>query len=133
MQSDVIVKTVLQCEKCGETFSDSFEQCPKCGSRRFAGYSVVNPIARLPMESIVRFCGHMLWLAGTVGCILMLWNTNTHDPTRNWWMCAGAFGLLGFSVVGAVTLFAIGEMLTRIIRIQRRVRAIMDDHSSQGG
>lgn len=130
---DVIVRTVLQCEKCGETFSDSFEQCPKCGSRRFAGYSVTNPIARLPMESILRLCGHLLWLAGTVGCILFLWNTNTDDTVRNWWMCVAGFGLLGFSVIAAITLFAMGEMLKRIIRIQRRVRALMDEHSSKGG
>lgn len=133
MPSDVIIKTVLQCEKCGETFSDSFEQCPKCGSRRFVGYSVVNPIARLPMEAILRFCGHMLWITGTAACIAFLWNTDSPDTVRNWWFVAAGFGLLSLSVIGAITLFALGEMLKRIIRIQRRVRAIMDDYSSKGG
>ncbi|WP_461211333.1 hypothetical protein [Desulfocurvus sp. DL9XJH121] len=133
MQSDFIVKTVLQCEKCGEVFSDSYEQCPKCGSRRFEGYTVVNPIARLPMESILRLCGHLLWIAGTVACILFLWNTNTPDTTRNWWFAVAGFGVLGLSVIMAIALFALGEMLKRIIRIQRRLRAIMDEYSSQGG
>jgi len=133
VKSDVIVKTVLRCEKCGESFSDSFEQCPKCGSRRFEGYTVVNPISRLPMESMLRFVGHVMWLMGTAVCFGFLWNTNTDDATRNWWMVVAGFGILGFSVVSAITLFALGEMLKRIIRVQRRVRAMMDDHSSQGG
>lgn len=131
--SDVIIKTVLRCEKCGESFSDSFEQCPKCGSRRFEGYTVVNPISRLPMESILRFVGHVLWIAGTVLCVGFLWNTNSDDTARNWMMAVAGFSVLGFSVITAITLFAMGEMLKRIIRIQRRLRALMDEHSSQGG
>jgi len=131
--TDVIIKTVLRCEKCGESFSESFEQCPKCGSRRFEGYTVVNPISRLPMEAILRFVAHVLWLSGTAICIGFLWNTDTPDTTHNWLMVIAGFGILGFSVVSAITLFALGEMLKRIIRIQRRVRAMMDDHSSRGG
>lgn len=131
-KADVIIKTVLRCEKCGESFSNSFEKCPKCGSRSFEGYTVVNPISRLPMESILRFLSHMMWLMGTAACIVFLWNTDSADTTRNWWMVAAGFGVLWFSVISAVTLFALGEMLKRIIRVQRRVRAMMDDQSGKG-
>lgn len=132
-QPTLVEKTVLQCDKCGEVFGDDYDQCPKCGSRRFLGYLMVNPVARLPMESILRFLAHLFWIMGTVVCVGFLWNTNTQDSTHNIFMMFAGFGVLAFSLIFSVALFAMGEMLKRIIRIQRRVRAILDEYQTQGG
>lgn len=131
--ANVIIKKRLRCEKCGEVFSDSFERCPNCGSSRFEGYTVVNPISRLPMEHIVRVMGHLMWLLGVTVCIALLWQTDSSDENRNMLYMYMGFGTLFVSVFVSVTLFAIGEILKRIIRIQRRLRAMFEDSQAQGG
>ncbi len=132
LSPNVIIKKRLHCEKCGEVFSDSFDRCPNCGSRNFVGYTVVNPISRLPMEAIVRFMGHLMWMLGVAVCVALLWHTDSPDEERNMLLLYLGFGTLFVSVFVSVTMFALGEMLKRIIRIQRRLRAMFEESQNQG-
>jgi len=132
-RNDVIVKKMQHCGKCGEVFSDNFERCPKCGSHDFVGYTVTNPVARLPMEAILRVMAHLMWILGTAICVAFLWSTDSEDADHNMLLMYMGFTALCVSIFISVTLFALGEMLKRIIRIQRRLRAMFDDQQGHGG
>lgn len=130
IDTDIIVRTRMQCGKCSETFPEDFERCPKCGSGDFVGYTVTNPIARLPMEAILRLVAHILWIAGTLACVALLWSTNSPDTERNLVYMFSGFGVLLVSIVLSIGLFGLGEMLKRTIRIQRRLRAMFEETQS---
>lgn len=130
-ESNVIVRKMLHCEKCGEIFSTRFERCPKCKSRRFVGYTVVNPVARLPMEAILQVMGHLSWLLGTVVCLVLLWHTDSADFGQNMTFLFAGFGALLFCLFLSIALFGMGEMLQRTIRIQHRLRAMFDVYQNQ--
>ncbi|NDV18721.1 hypothetical protein GO013_04715 [Pseudodesulfovibrio sp. JC047] len=123
-------RKMVQCERCLEVFSADLETCPVCGSDDLIGYKIQNPFSRLPMERVLYATGHLMWMIGLVGCLFLLWNTNSDDSSRNWMFACAGFGVLLFSMVMSVTLFGLGEMLKRMIRIQRRVRAFMQDYVS---
>jgi hypothetical protein len=132
VQGNVIIRHMLQCEKCGEIFPKDFNRCPKCKSTRFSGYTVVNPIARLPIESILRAMAHLMWMFGTAACLILLWQTDSPDVDRNLLLLAAAFGALAVSVVVSVALFGMSEMMYRIVRIQLRLRAFVEEQQNQG-
>ncbi len=119
---------MLQCEMCGAVFPDSLERCPNCESSRLVGYEMENPFSRLPMESILRVTGHIIWLIGLVGCLIFLWNTDKEDETLNMLLALGGFIFLCISLVFSITLFGMGEILRRLIRVQRRVRAFSEGY-----
>ncbi len=119
---------MLQCEMCGAVFHDSLDRCPNCASSRLVGYEMDNPFSRLPMESILRVTGHIIWLIGLVGCLIFLWNTNREDETLNMILALGGFMFLCISLVFSITLFGMGEILRRLIRVQRRVRAFSEGY-----
>jgi len=121
-------RKMVQCERCHETFTADLERCPVCGSGELTGYKVQNPFSRLPMEKVLPATGHVIWVLGMIVCLALLWNTNTEDSTRNWFVALAGFGVLLFSMVMSVALFGLGELLKRVIRIQRRVRAFMQDN-----
>nr|WP_321514493.1 hypothetical protein [uncultured Pseudodesulfovibrio sp.] len=123
-------RKMVQCERCLETFSADLEKCPVCGGDDLTGYKVQNPFSRLPMERVLTATGHLMWVVGLVACFVLLWNTNTDDSARNWMFALAGFGVLLLSTVVSVTLFGLGELLKRVIRIQRRVRAFMQDQAS---
>jgi len=123
-------RELVQCEKCEETFSADLEICPVCGSDEFTGYKVPNPFSRLPMERVLYATGHLIWMLGLAACVVLLWNTNSEDAAKNWLMAFSGFGVLLFSTVLSVAMFGLGELLKRVIRIQRRVRAFMQDHAN---
>nr|WP_321256696.1 hypothetical protein [uncultured Pseudodesulfovibrio sp.] len=123
-------RKMVQCERCLETFSADLEKCPVCGCDDLIGYKVQNPFSRLPMERVLPATGHLMWIVGLIACFVLLWNTNTDDSTRNWMFALAGFGVLLFSTVVSVTLFGLGELLKRVIRIQRRVRAFMQDQAN---
>lgn len=131
VQGDVIIRKMLHCEKCGEIFSKDFNRCPKCRSTRFSGYTVVNPVARLPIEAILRVMAHLMWMLGTAGCLALLWQTDSPDVDQNMLLLVAGFGTLGASVVISVALFGMSEMLYRIVRIQLRLRAMFEDQQAQ--
>lgn len=132
VQGDVIIRKMLHCEKCGEVFPSEFERCPKCKGTRFSGYTVVNPVARLPIESILRVMAHLTWMLGTAGCLALLWQTDSPDVDHNMLLLVAGFGVLVASVFISVTLFGMSEMLRRIVRIQLRLRAMFEDQQAQG-
>lgn len=121
-------RKMVQCERCLETFSADLEICPVCGSDELTGYKVQNPFSRLPMEKVLPATGHVIWILGMIACLALLWNTNTEDSAHNWFVALAGFGVLLFSMVMSVALFGLGELLKRVIRIQRRVRAFMQDN-----
>ncbi|MCK9239535.1 hypothetical protein [Desulfocurvus sp.] len=131
VQGNVIIRRMLQCEKCGEIFSKDFNRCPKCRSTRFSGYTVVNPVARLPIESILRVMAHLMWMFGTAACLFLLWQTDSPDTDRNLLLMLAGFAALGASVIVSVALFGMSEMMYRIVRIQLRLRAFFEDQQKQ--
>lgn len=133
MPSRIVIKKMLQCEVCGETFSKSYDQCPKCGSEDFVGYKMINPISRLPMELILIVVAHATWFLGTIGCIVLLWQTNGPDMKTNLLLTVSGFGFLLFSLIMSIALFGIAELLGRTIRIQRRVKAFVKGYWANGG
>lgn len=132
MSEQTEFRTIVQCEACLETFSGDLECCPVCGSDEVVGYKVANPFSRLPMEKVLPVMGHLMWIIGTIACIVLLWGTDTEDKAYNYLMAMTGFGVMLFSIVVSVTLFGMGELLKRVIRIQRRVRAFMQIHEHNG-
>lgn len=116
-----------KCDECFTPYTEEDKICPGCG-KRLPGYDMENPISRLPMEQILRVAGHLLWIIGVTGCLVALWYTNQKDETLNWLIAAGGFVFLIGSIIISITLFGMSEMLRRIIRIQRRVRAFVEDY-----
>ena len=122
-KDDLTTFMVMRCEACGENFDSLFDRCPACGCKTATGVEMDNPILRFPMEDILNASGHLAWLLGVVGCIVLLWNTGNQDEGLNKLMVLAGFAFLLFSIIFSVSLFALSEMLSRVIRIQRRVRA----------
>ena len=62
---EVKVERELQCSRCKAIFPDYLARCPECGSEEWIGLVEVNPYTRMPMETFLKACGHLLWLVGT--------------------------------------------------------------------
>ena len=129
MVNDII--KMRKCEKCGTVFKEGVERCPECNSRRFVSYEMENPISRLPMEALLNVAGHCIWIIGVGVCIALLWDTNTGDDDTNWMLALAGFGALFLSLVLSVAMFGLGEILARVIRVQRRVRAFTKEYYAQ--
>ncbi len=119
---------MLQCEICGTVFEDTMDKCPHCKSAHVVGYEMDNPVSRLPMEDILRVTGHIIWIIGIIGCLVLLWNTDKDNETLNMFFAIGGFLFLCGCLVFSVTLFGMGEILKRLIRVQRRVRAFSEGY-----
>jgi len=119
-----------KCDECLTPYSDDDKICPGCG-KNLPGYAMENPYAWVPMEQILRVVGHLVWIIGVVGCLTLLWNTDQPSDNLNWLIAAGAFVFLISSVIISITLFCLSEILRRVIRIQRRVRAFVEEYKQQ--
>ncbi len=128
-QSDYI--EMLKCEKCQATFGDDLEKCPECGSGELSKYQMENPMSRLPIHRLLSVAGHLAWMIGVGVCISLIWHTNTPDTSENLVTLLVAFGSLLLSLIVSVTLFGMGELLRRVIRIQRRLRAFVDVYETE--
>ncbi len=126
MEKDII--KMRKCEKCGTVFKEGSERCPQCNSRRYVSYEMENPVSRLPMEALLNMAGHCIWILGVAACIALLWDTNSDDAELNWLMALAGFGALFLSLVLSVAMFGLGEILSRVIRVQRRVRAFTREY-----
>lgn len=129
MEKDTI--KVHKCVKCGTVLTDGGTRCPECNSRRVVSYEMENPMARLPMEALLNMAGHCIWILGVGVCIALLWKTNTDDDALNWLMALAGFGALFLGLVLSVAMFGLGEILSRLIRVQRRVRAFTREYYAQ--
>ena len=69
---EVKVERELQCSRCKAIFPDYLARCPECGSEEWIGLVEVNPYTRMPMETFLKACGHLLWLVGTIGFLVLL-------------------------------------------------------------
>ncbi|MFQ9867871.1 MAG: translation initiation factor IF-2 [Bilophila wadsworthia] len=63
---EVKVERELQCSRCKAIFPDYLARCPECGSEEWIGLVEVNPYTRMPMETFLKACGHLLgwWTIG---------------------------------------------------------------------
>ena len=117
----------LRCERCGAKFPDYLARCPECGSTEWEELTEVNPYTRMPMEAFLKGCGHVFWLFGTVGFLIMLWQTGTDSPSDRLFFY-GAILFLASGMLFSAAFFALSELLRRILRIQRRLRAFHDTY-----
>lgn len=88
----------------------------------------VNPYTRMPMETFLKACGHLLWLVGTIGFLVLLWQTDSPDAETNKLFIYGAFLLLFCSVLFSAAYFGMSEIMRRILRMQRRLRAFHENY-----
>lgn len=114
---------MLQCEWCGTVFEEELDRCPACKSKFIVGYEMENPVSRLPMEHILRVTGHSVWLIGLVVGIVLFWNTDQPTERVNYLLLFGGIISIASGMVLSILFFGLGEVLSRIVRIQRRVRA----------
>ena len=125
---DVRVDRELQCSRCKAIFPDYLARCPECGSEDWNGLVEVNPYTRMPMENFMKYCGHLVWLFGTVGFLVLLWQTDTPNEEANSFFIYGAFLLLFCCVLGSTIYFGMSEVMRRILRMQRRLRAFHENY-----
>lgn len=119
---------MLQCEWCGTVFEDDLERCPACNSKYAVGYEMENPVSRLPMEDILRVTGHLVWILGLIGGLTFFWNTDQPSERINYLLFLAGIIFICMSIVLSILFFGMGEILKRIIRIQRRVRAFSEGY-----
>jgi Predicted ATP-dependent serine protease len=117
----------FRCERCGSRFPDFLARCPECGSTEWEELAEVNPYTRMPMESFLKACGHLFWLLGTAGFLAMLWQTGD-NPQHDHLYLYGAVVSIVTGVLFSAFFFAQSEILRRILRMQRRLRAFHDTY-----
>ncbi len=126
--TEVRIERELQCSRCKATFPDYLARCPECGSEEWIGLVEVNPYTRMPMETFLKACGHLLWLVGTVGFLVLLWQTDSSDAETNKLFAYAAVLLLFCSVLFSAAYFGMSEIMRRILRMQRRLRAFHENY-----
>lgn len=121
----------LRCSRCKAIFPDYLARCPECGSEDWVGLVEVNPYTRMPMENFLKACGHILWLLGTVGFLFLLWQTDTANEETNLLYMYGAVLLLFCSVLFSAAYFGMSEIMKRMLRVQRRLRAFHENYQHE--
>lgn len=114
----------LICADCRAVFPESLGRCPVCHSTEWRGLVEVNPYTHRPMKNLLRMYGHALWIAGTAGFLAMLWQTTSTDVETNDLYILGALVLLISGVLCSAAFFALSELISRVLRIQRRLYSI---------
>ena len=127
-RTDDRVPRELQCSRCKAIFPDYLARCPECGSEEWAGLVEVIPYTRMPMETFLKACGHLLWLMGTVGFLVLLWQTDSANEEADSLFMYGAVLLLFCSVLFSAAYFGMSEIMRRILRLQRRLRAFHEKY-----
>lgn len=116
------------CSRCRSLFSDFHHRCPECGSYEWESYQEENPYSRMPLERFIQLCGHGFWLVGTILFIAFLWQTDSNDYEQNkLYIYMAIFSLIAGVLISAF-YFALGELIVRTMRIQRRLRAFHDHY-----
>jgi len=113
----------LICAACGAVFPEYLARCPECGSEEWKGLVEVNPYTRLPMEQFLKFCGHGLWIFGTLGCLMLFWQTGGENSEMDEVYIFLGIILLLSGVLFSAAYFGLSELLRRLLRVQRRLRA----------
>ena len=128
---DVRIDHELQCSHCKAIFPDFLARCPECGSDEWVGYTEVNPYTRLPMELFLKICGHILWLVGVVGFLVMMWETGEEGLEHPELLIYGAVLLLLLSIVFSGAYFGMSELMRRLLRVQRRLKAFHQYYNTE--
>lgn len=131
LATDDLVAKELICSRCKAIFPDYLARCPECGSEEWVGLIEVNPYTRMPMENFLKACGHVLWLMGTFGFLLLLWQTNSSDAEVDLMYTYAAITLLFFSIISSAAYFGLSEITRRILRVQRRLKAFHENYREE--
>lgn len=115
--------TRIQCSHCNYVFDDYLTRCPECGGEDWIGYTEVNPYTRLPLENLLKSCGHLLWIGGTLALLHCLWRTDNADNTINMLYIYAGITCIFMGVFLSVLYFALSEIIQRVLRVQRRLKA----------
>ena len=125
----VDIQQELQCAHCKTIFPDYLARCPECGSEEWTALVEVNPYSRIPMESIVKGCGHMLWMLGLFGFFIFVWQMDTPDPEQNrLYLYAGICSLV-VGIIASTAFSSLSELMRRTLRIQRRLKVFHDHYN----
>lgn len=122
------VSRELQCTRCKAVFPDYLDHCPECGNRDWISLAEVNPYTRMPMESFLKSCGHLLWIIGTATFLVLLWQTDDPDEDLDRLYGYGAILILFCSVMASAFYFGMSEMMRVLLRLQRRLRAFHEHY-----
>ena len=128
-ENNNIPTRALYCEQCRTAIGPEMDQCPRCGGTNFTGYDIENPYSTLPMQRLLKVCGHIVWLLGVVCALALFWQTNHKEQAVNYLFLFGGLASLFGSLVASVCMFALGELLRRVIRVQRKLRAFVEEYA----
>ncbi len=118
----------LLCSNCKFVFSNYLTRCPECGSEEWIGYTEVNPYSRMPLENIIKSCGHALWIFGTLCALYFLWQTDNTNEEANMLSIYLAIVSIVMGLLLSVMYFSLGEIIQRLLRVQRRLKAFHETH-----
>lgn len=118
----------LQCSRCKAVFPDYLARCPECGSEEWVGLAEVNPYTRMPMENFLKACGHLLWMVGVIGFLVLLWQTDSSNEDRDRLFAYAGILLLFCSVLFSAAYFGMSEIMRRLLRVQRRLKAFHEKY-----
>ena len=123
------VQQELQCAHCKTIFPDYLARCPECGSEEWTALVEVNPYSRIPMESIVKGWGHMLWMLGLFGFFVFIWQMDTPDAEQNRLYLYGGICSLVVGIIASTAFSSLSELMRRTLRIQRRLKVFHDHYN----
>jgi hypothetical protein len=123
------VQQELQCAHCKTIFPDYLGHCPECGSDEWTALVEVNPYARMPMESLIKGCGHLLWMTGIFGFFILVWQMYDADASTNRMYLYAAIGVLTICILSSTAFFSLSELIRRILRIQRRLKVFHEHYN----
>ncbi len=123
------IQQELQCAHCKTIFPDYLARCPECGSDEWTALIEVNPYARMPMEILIKGCGHLLWMIGILGFFILAWQMCDPDPVVNRLYLYGAIGFLVVCVLVSTAFFSLSEIMRRVLRMQRRLKVFHEHYN----
>ncbi len=119
---EIAVQQELQCAHCKTIFPDYLGRCPECGSDEWTALVEVNPYARVPMESIIKGCAHLLWMLGILGFFIFIWQMDDPETEVNLLYLYSGIATLVVCILISAAFFSLSEVMRRILRIQRRLK-----------
>ena len=123
------VQQELQCAHCKTLFPDYLARCPECGSDEWTALTEVNPYSRIPMESIVKGCGHLLWMLGLFGFFILVWQMDDPEPAVNRLYLYSGIAFLAVGIILSTAFSSLSELMRRTLRIQRRLKVFHDHYN----
>ena len=123
------VQQELQCAHCKTVFPDYLGRCPECGSDEWTALVEVNPYARVPMESLIKGCAHLLWVLGILGFFILVWQMDSPDDATNRLYLYAAIATLLVCILISTAFFSLSELMRRVLRIQRRLKVFHEHYN----